>query len=169
MRAFNRTDDDDEEESNDDDDDDAPSYPVEVIPISKELTFNEKVVMWVVLMGIIFVCAKEAFCPEYALIPGFCPRLVREPDDVEREFHFKVRQKKLGFDVNVSDDEGGGQDEETQVMEDEDEIQDHLILNDEKTDVTLIYNEIAFAKNQSKKHAPQKHVGFEDDSPNTLA
>ena len=40
MRAFNVTDDEDETTTSDDDGDD-PVYPVTIVPISKELTFNE--------------------------------------------------------------------------------------------------------------------------------
>lgn len=107
--------DDDEDETDDDDDEDTPFYPRAVIPISKELTFNEEVIMLIVLFGILAMCCKNRYCYE-----GFdcrccchmCKRIPPEKDFVEKEFLYKVKTKPLGFDVNLGD----------QALEEEDEV-----------------------------------------------
>ena len=68
MRAFNVTDD-EEETTTTEDDGDEPVYPVTIIPISKELTFNERLTMWVVFFAIMSWCVKERYCKDY-----FCCR-----------------------------------------------------------------------------------------------
>ena len=110
LRPFNVTDDDDDDEEDDDDDDDVPFYPKDVIPISKEITFNEKVVMFVFYFAICVMCCKNKYCMDGCYYKCFacCIRQKRELDDVEIDFNLKVRTKKLGFDVNMSIDADEG-------------------------------------------------------------
>jgi len=115
--------DEDEDDADADDDDDTPFYPRDVIPISKELTFNEEVIMLIVMFGICAMCCKNRFCYE-----GFdcrccchmCKRIPSEKDFVEKEFFYKVKEKKQGFDVNLGDQAHGEEDEvqETNISED---------------------------------------------------
>ena len=87
-------------------------YEYEPIPISKDLTFNEKVIVGVFLAGIIAMCWRNNF-PEATkscnYCWGFCKREKRKPDPLEAEFDFKVKKKEYGFDMESSDeDEEGG-------------------------------------------------------------
>ena len=92
MRSYNATDDEEETTTTDDDEDD-PVYPVTIIPISKELTFNEKLTMWVVLFAILTWCLKERYCKEKCCCSCcfWWTRIVRQPDEIENEFRLKVR------------------------------------------------------------------------------
>ena len=92
LRPFEKEDDaDDDEEEAEDDDDDAPFYPREVIPISKELTFNEEVLMCIIMFGICAMCCKNHYCYEgfeCRLCCHMCKRIPSEKDFVEKEFHY---------------------------------------------------------------------------------
>ena len=78
---MNVTDDDDDDDTEEDDDDDPkPVYIPDPVPIMRYLTFNEKVIMWAVIIGMICMCCKTKYCYNYR-------RLRREEDDVEKEFN----------------------------------------------------------------------------------
>ena len=146
MRPFNVTDDDDDETTTDDDDD--AVYPVTIIPISKELTFNEKLTMWVVCFAIAAWCLKERYCKEY-----FCcrccwwwTRIVRTPDQVESEFRHKVRQRRYDFDVNLGNEAPDHNLDETQ---DGDEEEEYMVLNNQKEEMVLVHETMA-SKRASK-------------------
>ena len=113
LRAFNKTNSTDDNKAEDDDDDeDRPPIPIIIIPISKQLTFNEKVVMNVVFWAIILYCAKKKWCYNNLCFccpcmrnyccPCCCERVKRKKDLVENEFKHKVNSKRLDFDVNMS-------------------------------------------------------------------
>ena len=116
LRAFERDDDDDDEEettTDEDSEDKEAKYPVRKVIIVRHLTFNEKVVFWVFLFGILLMCFKNKYC--YSNLwcchtclrrwccPWCCERVARRKDAVEREFHHKNRTRKLDFDVNMQD------------------------------------------------------------------
>ena len=87
-------------------------YEYEPLPTSKDLTFNEKVIVGVFLAGIVAMCWRNNF-PEATkscdYCWGFCKREKRKPDPLEAEFDFKVKKKEYGFDMSSSDeDEEGG-------------------------------------------------------------
>ena len=113
LRAYERDDDDDEEETTVEEDDSGKvaKYPVTIIPISRALTFNEKIILWVFIGGILLMCCKNKYCYSNLWFchaftrrwccPWCCERVKRREDMVEKEFKHKVRVKKLDFDVNM--------------------------------------------------------------------
>ena len=81
------------------------TYTLEVIPQSKELTFNEKVIIAVFVGGILAMCFSNKFPDAFKSCNyccGFCKREKRSPDPLEAEFGFKVKTKKHGFEINMS-------------------------------------------------------------------
>lgn len=110
LRPFEKDDDDDNDnEDNGDDNKKAPISFARAIPISKELTFNEEVVILVFLLGIIAMCCKNRHCYDgwssFWCCCGLCKRIKHEPSHVEKEFYFKVRRKKYDFNVNLKDED----------------------------------------------------------------
>ena len=146
MRAFNVTDDEDETTTTDDDGDD-PVYPVTIVPISKELTFNERLTMTVVLFAIMSWCIKERYCKDYFFCKccWWCRRIERQPDEVESEFRLKVRQTRFDFDVNLGEDAPDHNLEDTQDLEEEEE---HMLLNNQKDEIVLIHETMASKQNK---------------------
>ena len=81
------------------------TYTLEVIPQSKELTFNEKVIIAVFVGGIICMCFQSKYPDAFKSCNycwGFCKREKRSPDSLEAEYGFKVKTKKHGFEINMS-------------------------------------------------------------------
>ena len=70
------------------------TYTYEVIPQSKELTFNEKVIFAGVILGILVMWFNNFFPHAFKSCNycwGFCKRKKRALDPLEAEFEFKVK------------------------------------------------------------------------------
>ena len=100
------------------------TYTYEVIPQSKELTFNEKVIFAGIILGVLLMWFNnffpDAFKPcNYCW--GFCKREKRTLDPLEAEFEFKVKQGKVGFEINVSSSSSEGESGDDEESEEEKE------------------------------------------------
>ena len=118
LRAFERDDDDDEEDDTTEDEDEdkkIAKYPAVKVIISRELTFNEEVVLFVFTFAILLMCCKNYHCYDNLFgchpclrrwcCPWCCARVPRKRDSVEKEYDHKVRKRKLDFDVNMQEED----------------------------------------------------------------
>ena len=142
LRPLEKEDDEDEEDEDEDEDDEKkPFYRKEAIPMSKEVTFNEEVVMVVVVFGIIVMCCKNRHCYDGPtskwICCGLCRRVKSETDFVEKEYAYKVRVKEQDFDVNLENQPLDEVTKETEEPENGDEEKD-VIKRANKLDRELI-------------------------------
>lgn len=100
------------------------TYTYEVIPQSKILTFNEKVIFAGVILGILLMWFNNFFPHAFKSCNycwGFCKREKRTLDPLEAEFEFKVKPGKMGFEINVSSSSSEEDSDEEESEEEKEE------------------------------------------------
>ena len=127
----------------DNDEEEYITYVLEVIPQSKELTFNERIIIGVFVGGILAMCFSNKYPDAFKSCNyccGFCKREKRSLDPLEAEFDFKVKKQKYGFEINMSSSSSDEEElnKETGANEEQQESDNSIQIDRVDTEVEKI-------------------------------